>query len=199
MVVNSLFALKLSKSQQNKAVEVASRLKIDVNWLLAVIYFETARTFSPTKTNQIGSVGLIQFTHDVGTPNQKKINGKVYSLSYIKTLSFEKQMDLVFEYYKPFIGKMSSFLDVYFVTFFPLAVSKGDSFIMETSKLSASLIASQNPIFDTNKDKKITRGEVKQFFEKWYSPKIFSQIQGFTIGMPLVLLFILLLFIKLKN
>lgn len=199
MTVNNLFASKLTQAQHTKALDVATRLKIDVNWLLAVIYFETARTFSPKKTNNIGSVGLIQFTHDVGTPNQKKINGKVYSLAYIKSLSFNDQMELVYEYYKPYIGKMSSFLDVYFVTFFPLAINKPDSYVFQTNKLSSSLIATQNPVFDTNKDKKITRGEVKAFFEKWYTPKIFSQIQGLTVGLPLIMAILLLLFIKLKN
>lgn len=197
MKVNSYFQTKLSETHQKKAFEIAQKLEIDVNWLLAVMYFETAKTFSPQKTNSIGSVGLIQFTHDYGTPNQKKINGKVYSLGYIKSLDFIKQMDLVYEYYRPYVGKMNSFLDVYLVTFFPAALSKTGSYVLKTSNLSASLIANQNPIFDLNKDKKITRSEIESFFKKWYTPKIFSQIQkGFDLKIPLIVLALLLLLIK---
>lgn len=177
-MINKLFRFELSAARQSKSIEIAKKLKIDVNWLLAVIYFESAKTFSPQKTNGIGSVGLIQFTHDFGTPNHKLISGKQYSLGYIKSLDFEKQMDLVYEYYKPYKGKMNNFLDVYLVTFFPVALGKSDSFVLETSKLSHSLIARQNPVFDINKDGKITRGEIKAFFSKYYSPKIFQQIQG---------------------
>lgn len=177
-MINKLFSLKLSAANQSKSIEIAKKLKIDVNWLLAVIYFETAKTFSPQKTNNIGSVGLIQFTHDFGTPNHKMIAGKQYSLAYIKSLDFDKQMDLVYEYYKPYIGKMNNFLDVYLVTFFPAALSKSDSFVLETKRLSRSVIAKQNPVFDTNKDGKITREEIKSFFSKYYSPKTFQQIQG---------------------
>lgn len=199
MKVNSYFQTKLPQTHLNKVLEVSQKLKIDVNWLLAVMYFETARTFSPQKTNSIGSVGLIQFTHDVGTPNQKKINGKVYSLGYIKSLDFIEQMDLVHEYYKPYVGKMSNFLDVYLVTFFPAALSKSESYVLKTSSLSASLIAKQNPIFDSNKDKKITRSEISNFFKKWYTPKIFQEIiKGFDFKLPLIALALLIL-IKLKN
>jgi hypothetical protein len=199
MKVNSYFQTKLPQTHLNKVLEVAQKLKIDVNWLLAVMYFETARTFSPQKTNSIGSVGLIQFTHDYGTPNQKKINGKVYSLGYIKSLDFIQQMDLVHDYYKPFSGKMSNFLDVYLVTFFPAALSKSESYVLKTSKLTASLIAKQNPIFDTNKDNSISRGEITAFFKKWYTPKVFQEIQkGFDLKLPLIALALLLL-IKFNN
>lgn len=185
-VINKLFVPKLTPSNQLKSLEIAKKLKIDVNWLLGVIFFETAKTFSPQKTNSIGSVGLIQFTHDPDTPNHKVIGGKRYSLAYIKTLSFDAQMDLVYEYYKPYIGKMNNFLDVYLVTFFPSALSKSDSYVLQTKSLSRSIIAKQNPIFDTNKDNQITRGEIKSFFAKWYSPKIFNEIQG-TNFLPLIL------------
>jgi len=193
--INKLFIPKLTASNQAKSVEIAKKLKIDVNWLLGVIFFETARTMSPQKTNSIGSVGLIQFTHDPDTPNHKFIAGKQYSLAYIKSLSFDKQMDLVYEYYKPYAGKMNSFLDVYLVTFFPAALSKSDSYVLQTKSLSRSVIAKQNPIFDQNKDIQITRGEIKQFFAKWYTPSIFKEIQG-TNYLPLILLFFFFLIFK---
>lgn len=162
--ISSLFSGKLASAQIVKVREVCSRLGINPNWLLAVMYFETAKTFSPSKRNNIGSVGLIQFTRDKAGVNYKTINGKKYLLDDLAKMSFIQQMDVVLEYYKPFAGKMNSFIDVYLVTFFPAARGKADSYVLQTSGLSASLIAKQNPIFDRNKDGKITKGEIVKYF-----------------------------------
>ena len=177
-MINSFFQKKLDQIKLNKVTEVALKLNIDPNWLLAVMYFETARTLSPQITNSIGSVGLIQFTHDPNTPNHKKIAGKTYSLGYIKSLNFVQQMDLVYLYFKPYSGKMKNFLDVYLVTIFPLALNESDAFVLKTKNLSASLIARQNSVFDLDKNKQITRGEIKAFFAKYFTPKLFKEIQG---------------------
>ena len=199
-MINSFFAAKLSKVNQDKINEVSTFLGIQADWLCAVIYFETAKTFSPSKTNQIGSVGLIQFTHDSSTPGFKTINGKKYSLAYIKSLDFINQMNLVQEYYKPFKGKMNNFLDVYLVTFFPLALSKSDDYILRTKTLSASLIAKQNPSFDSNKDGQITRKEIKDFFSRFYGKTVFATIDKPIIKLPLILaLFFLLIMYKFKS
>ena len=45
-----------------KIVQVANELGIaDPGWLANVMYFESGLTFDPSKTNDIGCVGLIQF------------------------------------------------------------------------------------------------------------------------------------------
>lgn len=176
-MINSFFSTLLTISQKYKFEQIAKKLQIDVNWLIAVVFFETSKTFSTKIKNNIGSVGLIQFTADPSTPNYKLIAGKKYSLNYIQSLDFNQQMDLVYLYYKPYIGKMSNFLDVYLVTFFPLALGKTGSFVLKTTSLSASLIAKQNPIFDRNKDGIITRSEIETFFSKWFTPSIYSTIQ----------------------
>lgn len=165
-----LFQSKLSQSQIDKATQVATALKIDVNWLLAVFYFESGRTFNTAVTNSIGSVGLIQFTRDKAGVNYKTIAGKRYPLDDIKKMSWNDQLDLVLAYYKEAIGSkvISSFEDLYLATFFPAAVGKTDSYVLQTKSLSASLIAKQNPAFDTNKDRQITKGEVQQYFKKLY-------------------------------
>jgi hypothetical protein len=51
---------------------------------------------------------------------------------------------------------------LYFTVFFPLAIGKPDDWVFQTSKLSASKIASQNPAFDLNKDGKLTVAEVRE-------------------------------------
>jgi hypothetical protein len=52
---------------------------------------------------------------------------------------------------------------LYLATFFPVALGKSDSFIMQTNSLSASTIARQNPGVDLNKDGQITVGELKEY------------------------------------
>jgi hypothetical protein len=178
MAISSLFTKILPQSSINKAIQVCNDLGINPNWLLAVIYFETARTMSPQKTNSIGSVGLIQFTRDKAGVNYKTINGKKFYLSEIAKMDFIKQMDLVHLYYLPYKGKIKSFLDCYLVTFFPSALGKSDSYILQTSGLSQGIIAKQNPIFDLNKNGSITLGEIKTRFSAYYGKKEFSIIQA---------------------
>lgn len=167
--VSTFFTSKLSASKIAAVQDVASRLGFNPNWLLAVMYFETGRTFNPAITNNIGSVGLIQFTRDKKGVEYKTINGVRYYLSDLKEMTFEQQIEVVYEYFKPFKGKVNSFIDTYLVTFFPAALGKSDSFVFQTSGLSASLIAKQNPAFDSNKDGQITKGEVLSYFKVLYN------------------------------
>lgn len=168
-MISELFKVKLTANELLKVQNVAKSLNIEPNWLLAVMYFETAYTLSPSKTNGIGSVGLIQFTRDKSGVNYKTIGGKKYELSAIAKMSFIQQMDLVHLYYKEVykmmrITSLNSFVDVYLVTFFPNALNKSSSYVLETKSLSSSLIAKQNPIFDKNKDGKITKSEILYYF-----------------------------------
>lgn len=182
MMIVQLFQNKLSVDKIAKVQQVSKDLNINPNWLLAVMYFESAKTFSPSIKNGIGSVGLIQFTRDKAGVNYKTINGKKYLLDDIAKMSFIQQMDLVKDYYKDVykilkINSINSFIDLYLVTFFPRAVNKPLNYVFETSGLSASKIASQNPIFDKNKDKKITKNEVLEHFQKYYN-SVFNEINS---------------------
>ncbi len=182
MMIVQLFQNKLSTDKIAKVQQVANDLNINTNWLLAVMYFESAKTFNPAIKNGIGSVGLIQFTRDKAGLNYKTINGKKYLLDDIAKMSFIKQMDLVKEYYKEVyrmlkISSINSFIDLYLVTFFPRAVNQPLDYVFQTSGLSASKIASQNPIFDKNKDQKITKKEVLEHFQKYYN-SVFNEINS---------------------
>ncbi len=161
----------LSADKINKVVEVCNRLGFNPNWLLAVMFFETGRTFSPSKRNSIGSVGLIQFTRDKKGVEYKTIGGKKYMLDDLAKMSFIEQMDVVEAYYKEAKGikPVKSFIDCYLVTFFPAALGKPSDYLLATKYLSAELIATQNPAFDINKDKKILKHEVEDYFRKLYN------------------------------
>ncbi len=177
--INDSFKKMLSEVEQQSVLLHSSNLGVDPNWLLAVMYFETAGTLSPSKKNHIGSVGLIQFTRDSGADNgnpkqYKTINGTKYYLDSISKMSFVQQMELVELYLTPYKSKIKSYLDLYLAVFFPLAMSKSDDFVLKTNQLSASIIAKQNPIFDSNQDKQITRKEVTDYFKKYFDSKFGS-------------------------
>ncbi len=201
---------KLSDTQIDAVINASKVIGVNPAWLMCVIHFETAGTLDPKTTNSIGSVGLIQFTRDKKGVEYKTINGKRYSLSYLKSLTFEKQMLVVVEYLKPYAGKIKSFTDLYLSVFFPLAIGKDDNFTLQTKNLSASKIALQNPIFDANKDGKLTKSEVTSYFANRYKsvwdtiniPLIPEFVQKDTfktiskIAIPVVLFFLLLVYYK---
>lgn len=145
---------------------IASLLGINPNWLMMVMWIES-RLNAQAVNKQPGdsdnpltraasrATGLIQFMPDtairLGTTTKA-----LYSLSAIDQLHY------VYKYFKPWSGKIKDYFDLYIITFFPVALGKPDDYILETSKLSAALIAKQNPFFDVNKDGKITVGEIKR-------------------------------------
>jgi hypothetical protein len=84
------------------------------------------------------------------------------STSALKNMSAVEQLDWVYKYYSSYKNKLNSYVDTYFVTFFPLAVGKPDDYVLKTNTLSASLIANQNPAFDVDKNKTVQVWEVKK-------------------------------------
>ena len=145
---------------------ICTKLDINPSWLMMVMYFESGLN-AQAVNKQAGdsndpsvravnrAVGLIQFmpatAQYLGTSTQK-----LYAMSAIDQLHY------VYAYFKPFTGKMHSYYDLYFITFFPAALGKPDTYVLQTSKLAASKIAKQNPTFDVNKDGKITVAEIKK-------------------------------------
>jgi len=145
---------------------VSSLLGINPNWLMMVMWNESrlnaqavnkqpGDSDNPLARTASRATGLIQFMPDtairLGTTTKA-----LYSLSAIDQLNY------VYKYFKPWSGKIKDYFDLYIITFFPVALGKPDDYILQTSKLSAALIAKQNPFFDVNKDGKITVGEIKR-------------------------------------
>jgi hypothetical protein len=157
-----------------KVSEISGKIGIDPNWLMAIMYFESGRTFSPSKGNNIGCYGLIQFCPDRGK-NYKTVNGKQYSMSDIARMDYSKQLDLVYEYYKAYTGKLKSYTDTYFVTFFPLAVGKPDDWIIQGGGLTAGQIYRANPAFQYEKDGKLRVWEVKKTILKELPKEWFNE------------------------
>ncbi|MBC8753966.1 hypothetical protein H2O64_04740 [Kordia sp. YSTF-M3] len=129
-------------------------LNIDPNWLMAVMYFETAGTFSASIRNPFSNAtGLIQFM-----PNTALSLGT--SIDELALMTAEEQLYYVYQYYYPYRNRMNSYVDLYLATFFPVAMGKASNYVLQTSNLSASTIADANPVFDLNNDRQITVGEI---------------------------------------
>ena len=132
---------------------ICDSLRISPEWLLAVMYIESR--INPYAVNKYtGATGLIQFM-----PSTAKNLGT--TPAELLTMTAIDQLDYVYLYLKPYTGKMHSLMDVYFAVFFPAAIGQPSDYVLQTSKLSASLIASQNPAYDVNSDGEITVAEVE--------------------------------------
>lgn len=137
----------------NKLQTICDKLHISPEWLLAVMYVESR--INPYAVNKYsGATGLIQFM-----PATAKALGT--TTAELLNMTAVDQLDYVYLYLKPYTGKMHSLIDVYFAIFFPAAIGKPSNYVLQTSKLSASLIASQNPAYDINSDGEITVAEVE--------------------------------------
>lgn len=154
-----VYESKVPNSYRNdfvkKVREVSNRLDINPNWLMAIMYSESARTFSPSIQNSIGATGLIQFM-----PSTAK--GLGTTTTELKNMSAVEQLDYVEKYLNVYKNKLKSYLDTYFAIFFPLAIGKPDDWVLQGAGLSSSLIANQNKMFNPNKDGKIQVWEVKK-------------------------------------
>lgn len=150
--------IKINKVEfESKVIAISKALKINPNWLMAIMNFESAGTFSPSVPNGVGSggVGLIQFMKTTAI-------GLGTTVEALAKMSNVQQLDYVYKYYKPKAGQFKTGVDLYLYTFFPLAMGKGDDFIFHTSKLTAQKIAMQNTGLDLNKDRQITLGEYRK-------------------------------------
>lgn len=138
----------------NKIMHVARNLNIDPHWLMAVINLETGGSFSPSITNKAGYTGLIQ----IGNLAAKDLKTTTTAL---RKMTAVQQLDYVEAYYKQWykrlkITKPDSFIDMYLITLFPIAVNKPSSFVLQTKGISAARMAAKNPSFVVNKNKFIT-------------------------------------------
>lgn len=146
---------KVSSEFIAKVKDVSRRLNINPNWLMAIIHFESAGSFSPSCRNKLGYTGLIQF----GKSASKRIGTTTDKLAKMTAV---QQLEYVYKYYRPYKRNLNSYVDLYLATLFPVSVGKPDDFVLQARGLPASKVAKSNPIFDYNKNNEITVGEVRR-------------------------------------
>ena len=177
----------------SKVVEVSNRLGINPNWLMIVMRFETANTFSPSVKNQgSNAIGLIQLT-------SVAIKGWGVTLDQLAAMTAVKQLDYVEKYLTPYKGKMTDLYNTYLAVFAPAYIGRPDA-----QKVYASPTAAYaaNKALDTNSDGVITVGEIKQVIKR-YIPAGFDSGSSIIPDSPLpiaaIVIGIILLFLILSK
>jgi hypothetical protein len=122
---------------------------------MAIMDLETGGKFTADVTNSSGYTGLIQF----GNASAQQLGT---TTSALRKMTAINQLDYVYRYFLPRKAKLTTFVDTYLQVFFPLAVGKGDDFLIEGGGLSATTIAKANRGLDSNKDGKIYVWEVRK-------------------------------------
>lgn len=148
----------LPPSDQQALVRAANFIRIDPAWLASVINFETGGTFSPSIENAAGSgaVGLIQFMPQtakalLGTATEAD------AVARLKSMTFSQQLELVKQYFTPYVGKLHSLEDTYLAVFYPAFIGKPDSAILGHAP---SAIYTQNAGFDVGGKGFITKEDI---------------------------------------
>jgi hypothetical protein len=138
---------------EKKVKQISVNLKIDPNWLMAVMYLESTliHTSVNSKTN---ATGLIQFMPNVAIELGTTV-------SQLRGMTNLQQLNFVEKYLKRYSSKIKSFIDCYFAVFFPAAIGRYSDYVLQTHGLSAALVAQANSGYDLNKDNEITYREVE--------------------------------------
>ena len=165
--MNLIFANLVTTNRDaflNKVIEVSGRLSVDPNWLMAVMYKESRINHRAVNSTG-GATGLIQFMPATAI-------GLGTTTSALLNMSNVEQLDWVQKYFWNYRGRMKSYVDMYLVTFFPIALGKPDDWVMQTSTLSAQLIARQNPGINQNAAGVITVATFAAYCYKGFSQDV---------------------------
>jgi hypothetical protein len=163
------YALENDREFMNKVQEVANKLGVQPNALLAIMKKESG--LDPSIRNKIAlkmgkpaAVGLIQFmpatARQLGTTTEE-----------LASMSAVEQMDYVYKYYK--INKAKPGMDagdLYMLTFLPAYAGKDPKIVLGqkgggelgTTNISKHSIYKMNPSFDTSGKGYFTIADVKQ-------------------------------------
>lgn len=152
-----LYERLVSADFANKVKAICKDLGINPDWLMAAMYFETARTFSPSIRNG-KAVGLIQFTPIAASSLNTTVD-------YLATLNAVSQLDYVKRYLWPYRSRIKSVYDLYLSIFNPAHLGKPDNYILYRNGQDGY---TSNKGLDFNKDGFITIADLKGKIDKFY-------------------------------
>nr|WP_293838576.1 transglycosylase SLT domain-containing protein [uncultured Arsenicibacter sp.] len=136
-----------------KVRNVASRLGIAPEWLMVVMYKES-RLEPWAKNPKSTASGLIQWLESTA----QKQHG--VTTAQIRAMDGLKQMDLVYDYYKPYKAKLKSLTDTYLAVHYPKGMAKDSTYVLYRSGSDAY---SANRALDKNNDGAVTVSDVAQW------------------------------------
>ena len=154
---------RVSADFRDKVHEISKEIGVKADFLMAVMAFESARTFRPDVKNMAGSgaTGLIQFMPStaviLGTTTEK-----------LAAMSAVQQLDYVRAYFWPYRGRLNTLSDVYMAVLWPGAIGKPEDYVLWTREGRPKTYR-QNAGLDINKDGSITKAEAAQ--------KVFEHLQ----------------------
>jgi|GEM_PF-413016 len=167
-----------------KVIDVSRKLGINPNWLMAIMWHESARSFSATIPNPDGCIGLIQFCGE-------NINTFAYGERRYNRVA---QLDGVYEYFKYwksiYPNALDSFSNMYMITFLPAFLpqmngASDDTLIEVLPKYPNWLLIKHNSGFDYNKDGKLTVGDWKNYLKAKFDPRVFEDEKKTFLGVTL--------------
>lgn len=148
---------KVSREFVFKTQEIAEKLQLGwmgVDQLMSCMAFETGGTFSPTIANGAGApyYGIIQFgaaaAKDAGTTVDKLLK-----------MTAEEQLTYVYNFFKPYTGKLKTTSDIYMRILLPTAVGKPEDYVLFSQANTKTKAYLQNKGLDANNDGLITKAE----------------------------------------
>ncbi len=148
------WGLKVSPAFRDRVFWIQDQLRLPADYLMAAMAFESGESFSPSVRNAAGSgaVGLIQFmpstARNLGTTTER-----------LAKMSAEDQLNYVYKYFKPYIGRLATLSDVYMAILWPRAVGQPESYPLFVRGRAPLANYEQNAGLDTNKDGVITKAE----------------------------------------
>ena len=158
---------KVSKAFRTKVRAISKRLKLQPDHLMAIMAFETNKTFSPKQTTTTSSaIGLIQFM-----PNTAKTLGT--TAAKLKAMSAVDQLTYVEKYFKwvekTFKVKLKSLTDAYLAVLLPGAIKhrKPSHAVFDQKTKRRKRQYDANKWLDKNRDKKVTRAEITAYITKF--------------------------------
>ena len=138
----------VSRAFKEKVIQIARRLDMDPNFLMAVMSFESR--LNPRAVNSLsGATGLIQFL-----PSTARRLGT--TTAELRNMSAERQLDFVERYLRPYAGRMDTIEDAYMAVFYPRALGRENSYVLFRR---GSREYAQNSGLDHNRDGTVTKGE----------------------------------------
>jgi hypothetical protein len=142
---------RVSGAFRRKVIEIGHRLEMDPNHLMAIMAFETGRSFDPAVTNHAGSgaTGLIQFM-----PATARALGT--STAALSRMSAIDQLDYVEAYLAPYAGRMKDLPSAYMAVLYPRAVDKAPGYVLFRKGSKAYKL---NRGLDLNGDGQVTKAE----------------------------------------
>jgi hypothetical protein len=155
----NMYVIENKEAFMTKVNEIASKLGIKSEWLMAVMAFESGLNHKAVNKTS-GATGLIQFMPSTAT-------GLGTSTSALAAMTNVQQLDYVYKYLAPYKSKMTSLAHVYLSVFYPAAVGKADTYVIGAV---GSKIAQQNPALRDSSGA-VTVGSVKTMLANWLTKK----------------------------